>query len=90
MISRNRPARTEGWFNVWQYLQQQDADGEAQERGEDGDRGMSLERARRVYQESGGVEGEITPLGRGRGMGAMGKQPEMFQKKGNGWSPSVT
>jgi hypothetical protein len=47
-------------------------------------------RAPRVYQESGGVAGEIAPLGRAPDMGAMGKELQKFQKKGSGLSPSLT
>jgi hypothetical protein len=36
------------------------------------------------------VAGEIAPLYRGRGIGAMRKKPKRAQKKGNGLSPSVT
>jgi hypothetical protein len=44
--------------------------------------GVSLESARRVYQESGGMAGEIPPL--------CGEQPDKVQNTGNGWSSSVT
>jgi hypothetical protein len=52
--------------------------------------GVYREKAARVYQESGGLAGEIAPLGRDRGLGAIGKQPQKDQQKGNGLSPSVT
>jgi hypothetical protein len=51
---------------------------------------MSMGRAPRVYQESGGVAGEIAPLRRALDMGAIGKKPEMCQNKANGIPPSVT
>jgi hypothetical protein len=35
------------------------------------------------------VTGEIAPLYRVRGIGAMGMRPKRAQKKGNGLSPSV-
>jgi hypothetical protein len=40
--------------------------------------------APQVYQESGGVVGEIAPPGRDPEMGAIGKQPEKVQKQGHG------
>jgi hypothetical protein len=46
--------------------------------------------APRVYQESGGVAGEIAPLSRGRGPGARRKRPKWCQKKGHDLPPSVT
>ena len=36
------------------------------------------------------MAGESAPRCRDRGIGAIGKQPEQFQKKGHGLSPSVT
>jgi hypothetical protein len=47
-------------------------------------------RAPRVYQESGGVAGEITPLGRTPDVGATGKKLQKSQNKENGLLPSVT
>jgi hypothetical protein len=36
------------------------------------------------------MAGEIAPICRAPHIGAIGKQPEQFQKTGNGLSPSVT
>jgi len=47
-------------------------------------------RAPQVYQDSGGVAGEIAPLGRTPDVGAMGKKLQKFQNKENGLLPSLT
>jgi hypothetical protein len=43
--------------------------------------GMSMGRASRVYQESGGVAGEIAPLGRAPHLGVISKPLEHFSNK---------
>jgi hypothetical protein len=51
--------------------------------------GVYQESVPRVYQESGGVAGEIAPVSGGRGL-ATRKRPKRCQKQGNGLPPSVT
>src|SRR6266511_919554 len=52
--------------------------------------GVYRKKAPRVYQEYGRVAGEIAPLGRDPGMGAIAKKPETFQQTANGLPPSGT
>jgi hypothetical protein len=51
---------------------------------------ISRNRAAEVYQEDASVAGEIAPLGRAPGMGAIGKTLETFQHTANGLLPSAT